>query len=76
MTWAKVALSLWPLLRWLLERFARRLKEEGAAEARAIARKESIHDIEVANAARDRVRVELDRHPASLRDDDGFRRDD
>jgi hypothetical protein len=52
------------------------LLDAGLAEAIASHRSAALGEIEKAPAVRDTVRSPLERDPASLRDDDGFQRND
>ena len=54
----------------------RQLIEAGRAEAIASNLKSVLDEIAAADAARDAVRVALERNPQRLRDDDGFKRPD
>ncbi len=65
---------------WLLRRYAR---DQGRAEAEAELNKRMVENAEAvgkvildAKTARDRVRADIARNPAGLRDDDGFKRKD
>ena len=51
-------------------------REAGAAEAVIKGNQQADAAISTANQAREDVRSELNRNPASLRDDDGYRRSD
>ena len=65
---AAVALASWLKNRGVIE--------AGRAEIIAENLEAALDEIAQANAARDSVRLELDRDPSSLRNDDGFKRSD
>jgi hypothetical protein len=60
-------------LSWLKNR---QLIDAGRAEIIALNLKGALDEIAKANIARDAARRDINRDPASLRDDDGFRRPD
>ena len=69
--------AVFTVARWLIS-YADQQKwmAAGAAEAALKGLKEADEAISTANKAREAVRSELNRNPASLRDDDEFRRPD
>ena len=77
MTWLAilkaVLVASGALLGWLKQR---ELLDAGEAQAISAHLTAALGEIEKANAARNTVRASVERDPASLRDDDGFKRND
>jgi hypothetical protein len=77
MNWLAVIAAALTLLRSLVEYLRDRRRIDAAvAEALLKSHREALDAIHHAKAARERVRADLERDPARLMQDDGFRRND